>query len=113
MSLEMVEQFTNKSINVLCQPGSIMNYDATQPEIKVLDAKLWLNPHARFDYLAGLPALFHEEHGMPVPALGGRTTSSPGPRSTARALKGFGGCRFIDRDYWSCSGCPLSNGKYN
>jgi hypothetical protein len=35
---------------------------------------------------------FEESQKRSVPALGGRATKTPGIRSTARVLKGFGGC---------------------
>jgi hypothetical protein len=94
-SFEMAEQFTDKGIDILCQPGSTFIYDPTQPVLETSETKIWRNPYLEFDYLDGVPALFDEEKGSSLPALGGRATSTPGLRSTERVLKGFGGCRFI------------------
>ena len=113
MSLEMVEQFTNKGINVLCRAGTIFNYDPTQTSTAIKEAKLWTSHLTELDYLNGFPALFDEEHGIAVPALVGRATSTPGPKRLARVLKGFGGCRFIDQDEWGCSGCRWKGGIWN
>jgi hypothetical protein len=105
MSLKMVEQFTNKGINVLCQAGTIFNYDPTQISTAIEEAKLWTSRLTELDYLNGFPALFDEQPRIAVPALRGRATSTPGPKRLARVLKGFGGCRFIDQDEWDCAGC--------
>jgi hypothetical protein len=101
-SLEMAEQFTNKGIDVLCRPGTIFNYDATQAGMETEDTKMWRNSYLEFDYLDGVPALLdpaHEAQKCSVPALGGQATSTPGlRRNPARVLKGFGGCRFTEKE---------------
>ncbi|KIM97066.1 hypothetical protein OIDMADRAFT_147668 [Oidiodendron maius Zn] len=106
--LEMVERFTNRGISVLCQPGSFIRYDMLE---EVLVAKQWMSLSAEFDFLDGTSALFDEIQRDLVPALGGRATSTSGPISTMRILKGFGGCRFVERDEWNCVGCPFKRGK--
>jgi hypothetical protein len=113
MSLEMVEQFTNKGINVLCQAGTIFNYDPTQISTAIEEAKLWTSRLTELNYLNGFPALFDEKPRIAVPALGGRATSTPGLKRLARVLKGFGGCRFIDQDEWDCAGCRWKGGMWN
>jgi hypothetical protein len=108
--LEMVEQFTNRGVNVLCQPGSFLHHGLLD---EVLVAKEWVDPSAKFDYLDGMSALFDEIEGHAVPARGGRATSTSGPKSTVRILKAFGGCRFVERDEWKCEGCPhIRGGTY-
>jgi hypothetical protein len=109
-SLEMPEQFTIRGIDFLCQPGCISNYDSTQPAIEMLEGKIWTVPYdAELQHLDGVTVLFEvaqrcfeEAQKCSVPGLGGRATKTPGLRSTARVLKGFGGCRFIDKS----SKCP-------
>jgi len=109
-SLEMPEQFTSRGIDFLCHPGSIFNHDPTQPAIEIFEEKIWTVPYnAGLQYLNGVTALFEgaqrhfeESQKRSVPALGGRATKTPGTRSTARVLKGFGGCRFIDRSNCNC-----------
>ena len=106
--LEMVERFTNRGISVLCQPGSFILYGMLE---EVLVTKQWMSPSAEFDFLDGMSALFDEIQRDLLPALGGRATSTSGPISTMRTLKGFGGCRFVERDEWNCVGCHLKGGK--
>ena len=109
-SLEMPEQFTSRGIDFLCHPGSIFNHDPTLPAIEIFEEMIWTVPYnAGLQYLDGVTALFEgaqrhfeESQKRSVPALGGRATKTPGIRSTARVLKGFGGCRFIDRSNCNC-----------
>ncbi|KAE9376320.1 hypothetical protein N431DRAFT_294106, partial [Stipitochalara longipes BDJ] len=102
-SLEMVEQLTNNNIDVLCQVGSIFNYASSQAKSINKVSKLWRSPHAEFDYLVGIPELFKQQEGCEVPALGGRANKISGPSRTLRVLRGFGGCKFFDRDRWNCA----------
>lgn len=112
IDVEMVEQFTNRGINILCQPGSFLHNDLHDHAVEVLVAKQWINPYAEFDYLDGMSTLFDDIQEGAVHALGGRATSTPGPKDTRRILKGFGGCRYVERDTWTCVGCPSKNGTY-
>jgi hypothetical protein len=107
-SLEMPEQFTNKGINVLCQPGSFLLPGSSQSATEILEVKRWMDPSAGFDYLVGVSALFDELQEVSVAARSGKTTTAPGPKSTERILKGFGGCRFVQQDVWDC--CPWGPG---
>jgi hypothetical protein len=108
----MAKQFAIRGINVACQPGSLVHDDLLNHLTEVLVTRRWIYPSAQFDYLDGISVLFDEIQKCSAPALGGRVTSTPGPnpRNTARILKGFGGCRFVEQDEWKCEGCPHKRG---
>lgn len=108
--LDTPNRFTDEGINVLCEPGSFLQPRYFDDEAEFLEPKLWMDSNAKYDYLVGVSALFHESQGISVTARGGRTTVTSGLRTTHRFLKGFGGCRFVERDVWSCRSCPAGKG---
>jgi hypothetical protein len=112
-SLQTAEEVAFAGIDVSCQPGSLIDDDhLVGSRTEVLIARRWTNLNREWGFLFGISTLFDGTWEDSVPALGGRATSTSGPKNTARILRGFGGCRFIERDEWHCVGCPYQNSKY-
>jgi hypothetical protein len=100
-------ELVQREINVVCQTGSFWKRtrDASEEASKITEEKRWSNPTADLDYLNGVATLLSPKEAVIAPGLGGRATKTPGLRKTSRALKGFGGCRFVQRDAFDCGTC--------
>jgi len=103
LSVELVPHLTSNNLDVLCEAGATLIQQVPQTMETIEEAKFWKNVATEYYNLIGLPELFEEQQRSEVPALGGRTNKNPGPNRTLRILRGFGGCRFHDRDQWSCA----------
>lgn len=104
--LEFFERCAFNGISVVCYPGSLYRAKRETDELtEVTETRWWTDPNTDLQQYMGLSDLFMEQDEFSVPGRGGRATKRSGQKNVLRRLKGFGGCRFVERLGFDCTVC--------
>jgi len=101
-------------ITLIAQSGTLvisqsttLQENGTPSEVReVTELQIW-KPSESDDFFSDAQELFDENNRLALPGRGGRIvkTSYYGRRKCERVLKGFGGCRFVQRYGNYCNYC--------
>ena len=104
--IEFFERCAFNGISVVCYPGSSYRANRDSDELTdVTEIRTWTDPNTDLKQYLGISDLLAEHREFSVPGCGGRATKGSGQRSLMRRLKGFGGCRFVERSGFDCTIC--------
>ncbi|KAF2436715.1 hypothetical protein EJ08DRAFT_654902 [Tothia fuscella] len=97
-------------LDVIAMPGSFVSPQSvdqqhTPSEPTLITTLTTWKSTPEPDYLTGLSQYFDEDPLSELPARGGKATKNQGSKKLARKLKGFGGCRFVNRVGLFCWDC--------
>jgi len=101
--LQLFERCAYRGVNVVCYPGSYYRATPNIDEItEITEIRWWTDPNADLEKYSWVSDLFIEQDDFSVPGRGGRATKGTGQKNVMRHLKGFGGCRFVERFGFEC-----------
>jgi hypothetical protein len=103
-------------ISLICEAGSSVDAriktqdDQPDPE-RIIQLTQWNPPPRKVNVFVGLDELFDTEPKLSIHSRGGKSSSVKYRKSTARVLKGFGGCRFVTKKVLCCWTCGFESNE--